>query len=80
MLVTCGPLRGRRLASGATEPVSSGDIPGEIVDVVVADEAFLNQHPDLLRHLLRGRCASIENLQRRPEDTPVHLGKARVQE
>jgi len=40
-VVTLDPARGRLLGRGATELFSSADIPGEIVDVLVADTALL---------------------------------------
>lgn len=53
-VVTFEPVKTRLLASGANELFSSREIPGEIVDVLVVHEEFVDSQPEQIRQLVSG--------------------------
>ena len=61
-VVTFEPVRTRILKLGGNILFDSSRIPGEIVDVLVVRQEFLNRHPEILQDLLTGWFAALEKL------------------
>ncbi len=53
-VVTFEPVRSKLLKQGAVELFDSSRIPGEIVDVLVVREAYLNRQPKVVEAMLEG--------------------------
>lgn len=65
-VVAFEPVRARLLADGARELFSSRDMPGEVVDVLVARRDFVEQNAITLQALLRGWFAAVDDVHRDP--------------
>ncbi|WP_018864056.1 ABC transporter substrate-binding protein [Thioalkalivibrio sp. ARh3] len=65
-LATFEPIRTRLLKDGAEELFDSTKIPGEIVDVLVARRAALDEHPGHLRKLVNGWFSALNHLDAEP--------------
>jgi NitT/TauT family transport system substrate-binding protein len=59
-VVTFEPVRSKLLAAGAREIFSSREIPDEVVDVLVVQKSFLEQHPERVRKLTEGWFAALD--------------------
>ncbi|MCB1644536.1 MAG: ABC transporter substrate-binding protein [Pseudomonadales bacterium] len=66
-VVTFDPVRTRLLAQGAVELFSSREIPGEIVDVLVARKGIAGSHPEALQHVADAWFGALDYLQQNPE-------------
>lgn len=53
-IVTFEPVRARLLEAGARVLFSSAEIPGEVVDVLVVRQKFLEKNPEMIADLVRG--------------------------
>ncbi len=77
-LVTFDPVRSRLLGQGATSLFNSSQIPGQIVDVLVARTEVLQRRRNEMLHLLRGWFAARERLYPPSPETlsaaATHLG------
>ncbi|MDP2316351.1 MAG: ABC transporter substrate-binding protein [Pseudomonadota bacterium] len=74
-VVTYEPVRSRIVAAGARIVFDSTQIPGEIVDVLVALVPFIERQPDTIVAVVRGWLLAAERLRDRPEDTTEILGR-----
>jgi NitT/TauT family transport system substrate-binding protein len=72
-VVTFEPVRSALLSAGGVQVFSSADIPGEIVDVLVVDRAFLEHHPGRVRRLVQGWFAALKFLEHRPADAAGYM-------
>jgi len=72
-VVTFEPVRSALLLAGGTELFSSAQIPGEIVDVLVVDRHFINDHPRRVQHLVQGWFAALDYLEHRPADAAGYM-------
>lgn len=59
-VVTFEPVRSKLLRQGANELFDSSRIPGEIVDVLVVRESYLQQHPDIVEAVLKGWFQALD--------------------
>jgi len=66
-IVTFDPVRSKLIAEGAKLLFDSSKIPGEIVDVLVARQATIEQAADGLRAVLQGWFRSLDDLQTSPQ-------------
>jgi len=67
--VTYEPLRTALLHAGAEEIFSSREIPGEIVDVLVARKAYVEAHPEQIQILVDGWFRALEHLEKQPDES-----------
>lgn len=67
-VVTFDPVRTKLLEAGATLVFDSTQIPGEIVDVLVAPQRVLESQGNALHELARGWFHALDYLQEEPED------------
>ncbi len=67
-VVTFEPVRSRLLATGARQIFDSSRIPGEIVDVLVATPALLDQQSGQVTALLEAWFVALAYLEEQPED------------
>lgn len=67
-VVTFGTVRANLLAKGAKRLFDSSQIPGEIVDVLVARQATIDRSGVALQALLRGWFRALAYLQQSPQD------------
>ena len=58
-VVTFEPVKSKLIEAGGNVLFSSKEIPGEIVDVLVAREAVIDQYPSKLQHLVDGWFAGL---------------------
>jgi NitT/TauT family transport system substrate-binding protein len=65
-LVTFEPMRSKLLERGARALFDSTEIPGEIIDVLVVREDFLERHPDRVTRLVSGWARAIEYAEAAP--------------
>lgn len=65
-VVTFDPVRTHLLSAGANEIFSSREIPGEIVDVLVVHQDFLDKNPTTIKKLLNGWFTSLEQMNKYP--------------
>ena len=68
-LVTFEPRRSRLLAKGAKEVFSSAQIPGEVIDVLLARESLIGDRPEQLRHLVDAWFAAVTKIQDEPSES-----------
>lgn len=73
--VTFEPVRTKLLNAGAVERFSSREIPGEIVDVLVVHQAFIDEHPQQVRRLVNGWFEAIDHLQQKPEQAAAFMSQ-----
>ena len=66
-VVTFEPVRGRLVAAGAKALFSSAQIPGEIVDVLVVRQAFLENNPGAMATLLGGSFRALDDARLSPD-------------
>lgn len=67
-VVTFDPQRSRLLAAGARQLFDSAQIPGEIVDVLIARQETIERRPKALAAIARGWFRGVEHLAREPRD------------
>ena len=67
-VVTFEPARTQLLTAGAHQIFDSSMIPGEIVDVLVVREAFLKQHPHLVKTVIDGWQQAYDFIDKNPKD------------
>jgi NitT/TauT family transport system substrate-binding protein len=67
-VVTFGPPRAKLLAAGAKVLFDSSQIPGEIVDVLIACESAIAHQQETLQNLVNGRFRALEYLEQNPQD------------
>lgn len=68
-VVTYEPVRTQLLNAGAIEIFSSKEIPGEIVDVLVAHQDVIKSHSDALSDISRGWFKALKQIQDEPVDS-----------
>ena len=73
--VTYEPVRTKLLAAGGHTLFDSKEIPNEIVDVLVVREQYLNQHPDIVRHLMNGWFKALAYITSNPGKAATILGQ-----
>lgn len=66
-IVTFEPVRSRLLEAGGKVLFDSRQIPGRIVDVLVASENSLNSKPEQIRHLLNGHFRALSMMMSAPD-------------
>ena len=74
-VVTFDPVRTKLRTLGAREIFSSKEIPGEIVDVVVVHEDYLNAYPKRVRNLVDGWFEAIEYMQENQQQSAAILAE-----
>jgi NitT/TauT family transport system substrate-binding protein len=74
-LATYEPLRTRLLQQGARELFSSRQIPGEIVDVLVARARVIEERPEELARLVAAWFAAIDYLGNHPRDAADSMAR-----
>ncbi len=72
-VVTYEPFVGKLLATGAQVLFDSGQIPGEIVDVLVVREDALEKNPEQVGHLLRGWFQALRHLEQHRADAVARM-------
>jgi NitT/TauT family transport system substrate-binding protein len=83
-IVTFEPIRGQLLAQGARVIFDSSQIPGQIMDVLVARSDQLEGREDQARRLLQAWFKAVDYMQKQPEDAArrmaprMHLEPAAV--
>jgi NitT/TauT family transport system substrate-binding protein len=68
-VVTYEPVRTQLLAMGGREIFSSKDLPGEIVDVMVINNKYLDSHRQQISRLVQGWFRALEDLQNNPRQS-----------
>lgn len=68
-VVTYEPMRTKLLALGAVDLFNSTQLPGEIVDVLVARRDYLEKHPDRATTLRLAWFAALDQLRRSPDES-----------
>lgn len=61
-LITFEPVRSRLRAQGAKELFNSGDIPNEVMDVLVLRRSSVNKNPEQVHALLQGWFRSLDSI------------------
>jgi NitT/TauT family transport system substrate-binding protein len=67
-VVTYEPTRTKLRSFGARQIFDSSKIPGEIVDVMVVRDAFLQAHPEAVKHCLQGYYRARAYLKEKPQE------------
>lgn len=73
-VVTFEPVRSRLLNIGARQIFDSSQIPGEIVDVLVVRESYLEKHPENIQYLLNGWYKALALFKQKPQQAAKILG------
>ena len=74
-VVTMEPIGTRLLALGAQSLFDSSQIPGEVVDVLVVRQEYLDKHPGQVRHLLMNWFSSLRYMKQHPDDSHRRMAK-----
>ncbi|MGH8645994.1 MAG: ABC transporter substrate-binding protein [Gammaproteobacteria bacterium] len=74
-VVNFEPLRSQLLAEGASLLFDSSQIPGEIVDVLAFEAAYLEKNPAVVKEVLRGWFRAIEYMQTHPQDASARMAQ-----
>ncbi|MBI3344563.1 MAG: ABC transporter substrate-binding protein [Gammaproteobacteria bacterium] len=74
-LVTMEPVRTRLLAQGARQLFDSSQIPGEIVDVLVVRQDYIDKHPQQVRRLIANWFSSLEYMKEHPNNSSQRMTK-----
>lgn len=74
-LVTFEPIRTHLLAQGARQLFDSSQIPGEIVDVLVVRQDYIDKHPQQVKSLITKWFSSLEYMNIHPDDSSRHMTK-----
>jgi NitT/TauT family transport system substrate-binding protein len=72
-VVTFEPVKSALIAAGGVQIFSSAEIPGEIVDVLVVDRAFLEAHAGRVRELVQGWFDGLSYLERHPTEAAGYM-------
>lgn len=72
-VVTFEPVRSRLLHAGAVQVFSSREIPGEVIDLMVATQGAIATRGPALKALLAGYYQALRVQKEEPETTAVHL-------
>jgi NitT/TauT family transport system substrate-binding protein len=72
-VVTFEPVQSALIAAGGVQIFSSAEIPGEIVDVLVVNRAFLTAHAGRVRELVQGWFKALSYLERRPTQAAGYM-------
>lgn len=67
-VVTFDPTRTKLLKFGARQIFDSSKIPGELVDVLVVRDKFLQEHPEKVKHLIQAWYRALAYFQEKPQD------------
>jgi NitT/TauT family transport system substrate-binding protein len=73
-VVTFDPVKNILLGKGGHVLFNSKQIPGEIIDVLIVREKFLNQHPESVRHLISGWHKALSYINNHPNKAALILG------
>ena len=74
-VVTFDPVRTLLKSAGASEIFSSRQMPGEIVDVLVVHQDFLQQHPAVIKTLLQDWFKALEYFRQQPQAAAEIMSK-----
>jgi NitT/TauT family transport system substrate-binding protein len=74
-VVTFEPVRTQLLALGARELFTSREIPGEIVDVLVVQQAYFAAHPDNVRQVVDAWFRALDYFAAHPNDAASRMQK-----
>ncbi|MEO6697360.1 MAG: ABC transporter substrate-binding protein [Gammaproteobacteria bacterium] len=74
-LVTMEPNRTRLLAQGARQLFDSSQIPGEIVDVLVVRQDYIDKHPRQVQRLITTWFSSLDYMKNYPDDSHRRMTK-----
>jgi len=74
-VVTFDPVRTRLLKSGGHLLFDSRQLPGEIVDVLVIRDKYLNQYPESVQYLLNGWYQALAFIKEQPREAAKILGQ-----
>lgn len=74
-VVTFEPVRTNLLAAGAEQLFDSTQIPGEVVDVLVVRQSYLDQHGGAVRQLLKKWFDTLAYQDREPDDTARRISR-----
>ncbi len=74
-VVTMEPVRTRLLKQGARQLFDSSQIPGEVVDVLVVRQGYLEQHPRQVKNLVSRWFAALEYRAKKPDDSDRRMSK-----
>ena len=74
-LVTFEPIRTHLLAQGARQLFDSSQIPGEIVDVLVVRQDYIDKHPQQVKSLITKWFSSLEYMNIHPDDSSRRMTK-----
>lgn len=75
VIVTFEPVRSQLLAAEAIELFSSRHIPGEIVDVMVVRESFLQDYPEQVRILINAWYKALDFLANNPQPAAAIISR-----
>ncbi len=74
-VVTMEPIRTRLLTQGARQLFDSSQLPGEIVDVLIVQQYYLDRHPDQVRRLIKNWFSSLKYMKEHPEDSSQRMSR-----
>lgn len=74
-VVTFEPVRTKLLAFGGNEIFTSKEIPGEIVDVLVVHQDYLDRHPQIIQQLVDGWFKALNYMQSHRDDALDKMAK-----
>jgi NitT/TauT family transport system substrate-binding protein len=74
-VVTFEPVRSRLLAAGAVEVFNSREIPGEVLDLLVATPGAIARRGSALRALVDGYYQALAFTQAHPDSARLHLSR-----
>ena len=74
-VVNMDPVCSELLAGGASLLFDSAQIPGEIVDVLAVEAAYLEKNPTLVEEVLRGWFRAIDYMKKDPQDASARMAQ-----
>lgn len=74
-VITFEPIRSHLLKAGARQIFDSSQLPGEIVDVLVVRESYLQKHPENIQSLLHGWYEALALFRQQPQQAAKILGQ-----
>ncbi|MDH5472400.1 MAG: ABC transporter substrate-binding protein [Gammaproteobacteria bacterium] len=74
-VVTFDPVRARLLSYGGNQIFDSTMMPGEIVDVLVVHQEYIDRHPDVIKKLIDGWFRAVDYMVNNPADTYLKLSR-----
>ncbi|MDX8391666.1 MAG: ABC transporter substrate-binding protein, partial [Mariprofundaceae bacterium] len=72
-VVSFEPVKSRLVARGGQVIFDSSQIAGEIIDVLVVRESFLNKHPDALRQLTKQWFRALDYIRQQSQDAAQRM-------